>query len=85
MARPKQKTPDSQLSDFLATVATSVLVQYGVGGRVKHVTQQPDPSLWSIEFLSPDGSVPDSIMLRCTAQTPPHMVRSAMLTQLEIA
>jgi hypothetical protein len=40
--------------------------------------------VWAIELLSVDRSVPQSITLRCTDATPPHVVRTAVVTQLGV-
>ena len=84
MGRRTRKSVDSKLAEFLATVATSVLVQYGVDGRVKQVTQQLDQNVWRIELLTFDSSVPPTIMVRCSDATPPHVVRTAMVAELGI-
>ncbi len=84
MAHLTRNLRHSMISDHLASVAKSVLIQYGVGGKVGPVTQGPDADLWSIQLLNVDGSTPGTLTLRCTESTPPHSVRTAMTTQLGI-
>jgi len=82
IAAPKN-TGDSRFATDLATVARSVLIQYGLGGSVGHVTPGERACQWQIEVVGLVGSGPFTLDVRCSEGTPTHIIRSAISKELE--
>jgi hypothetical protein len=74
---------DSEFATDLATVARSVLIQYGLGGSVGHVTPGERASQWQIQVVGLVGSGPFTLDVRCSEGTPIHVIRSAITNELE--
>ena len=78
-----KNTRDSAFASDLATVAQSVLIQYGLGGTVGHVTQSARSSRWQIEVVGLVGSGPFTLDVNCSEGTPTHIIRSVITDELE--
>ena len=74
---------DSGFATDLASVARSVLIQYGLGGSVGHVTPGERACQWQIEVVGLVGSGPFTLDVRCSEGTPTHIIRSAISNELE--
>jgi hypothetical protein len=74
---------DSTFASDLATVAQSVLIQYGLGGTVGQVTQSCRASRWQIEVVGLVGCGPFTLDVNCSEGTPTHIIRSAITNELE--
>ena len=73
----------SAFASDLADVARSVLLQYGFGGTVRHVTQGDEACQWQIEVVGLVGTGPLTLDVKCSERTPPHIIRSVISNELE--
>jgi hypothetical protein len=74
---------DSTFASDLATVARSVLIQYGLGGTVGQVTPGERASRWQIEVVGLVGCGPITLDVTCSEGTPTYIIRSAISNELE--